>query len=267
MNNRIIKIGVLFLFVTGYMSLQSCDDKMKKLEDTKWTLDQITTEHGQVLIPKDFYTVYVQKDVLIIKLDVNSCRLPFTLIGKDMINVPDKASCTRMCCDSNLALSFLKSLTGDLRVELSDDRLTLIGKDTMTFHRWSKNDVKREKSEDFIKIRRTGCFGTCPIYEMTLFDDGSAAYTGKRFVNEVGKAIYQFDKNRVKALFDRAEKLNFQDLNAEYDDPQISDMESVFVEYNDTVIKVRYKMDAPKALVEFIADVHRCAIDAGWVSE
>lgn len=267
MKNKIKNTGLLIMVLLGILGTQSCDDKMKKLLNTKWTLDQIVTEHGQVLTPKDFYTVFVQEDELIIKLDVNTCRLPFSIVGKNKINVKDKASCTRMCCDSNLGLSFLESLQGELLVEMTEDKLTIIGTDTMTFHRWTKNDVKREKSENYIKIRRTGCFGRCPIYEMTLFEDGSAAYNGKRFVNEVGNALHEFDVNRITNLFTRAEKLKFDELNPVYDNPKISDMESVFIEHNKKVIKVRYKMDAPKELLKFITDVHRCAIDAGWVPE
>jgi hypothetical protein len=264
--NGIYSICALGVILIAIASLQSCDDKMKKLVNTKWTLEKLTTEYGQVLIPKNFYTVFVQGDVLSIQLDANMCRLPYAIVGKDVINVSEKSMCTRRCCDSNLALSFLESMSGDLTIKMSDDKLVLIGKDTMEFHLWTKNDVKREKDENFIKIKRTGCFGTCPIYEMTLFNDGSSSYIGKRFVNEEGHAIHQFDRERIKTLFDRAEKLDFKSLNAEYDDPNISDMETVFIEYNNTVIKVRYKVDAPKALVEFITDVHKCAIDAGWVS-
>ena len=90
MKNRIYNIGILLFVLTGLTGMQSCDDKMKKLVDTKWTLEKMTTEHGQVLIPKDFYTVFVQEDVLSIQLDANLCRLPYTVIGKDQINVSEK---------------------------------------------------------------------------------------------------------------------------------------------------------------------------------
>jgi hypothetical protein len=38
-----------------------------------------------------------------------------------------------------------------------------------------------------VTLRRGACFGTCPIYEVTLRADGSAAWNGERFVERLGR--------------------------------------------------------------------------------
>ena len=267
MKNLCIKLSLTAICLSAAFGLQSCDDKMKDLIGSKWTLDLITTAHGQELIPTDYFVITIEEGVLHIKLDVNSCRLPYELKDKNVLHITNEAMCTRACCDSQMAMTFKEKLHGDMEIILKGDELILKGEDTLTFHRWTKNDVKKEIQGNYLKIKRTGCFGTCPIYEMTLFDDGSASYVGKRFVEVTGRELHDFDKERIETLLRRAARLDFNSLQPVYDNPLISDMESVFIEYNEVVIKVRYKIDVPKELLTLIRDVHQCAIDAGWVKE
>ena len=267
MNTKITRLSYIFIAFTFLLVIQSCDDKMKDLIDTKWTLEKITTKHGQELIPDDYYTITVSENLLTVKLDVNACRISYTFEEGNIINLDKQSACTRACCDSDLAKNFVEKLVGKMKVNVEGDKLTLTGNDVIEFRRWTKNDVKREKTENYLKIKRTGCFGTCPIYEMTLFEDGSAKYYGRRFVEVTGEAQYSFEKSRIEELFLRAARLDFKSLQPVYDNPMISDMESIFIEYNGVPIKVRYKVDVPKALLELISDMHGCAKDAQWVKE
>ena len=42
------------------------------------------------------------------------------------------------------------------------------------------------ESISLIGIKRTPCFGGCPVYEMVLRNDGRVAYRGERFIEEEG---------------------------------------------------------------------------------
>jgi len=260
--------GILaFSILLSGVLIVGCADKLKDLDGTKWTLEEVTTEHGQKLYPTGFYSVDISGENLAIQLDVNKCRGTYSVVGKNKINITERFTCTRMCCDSDMAEAFLEDLSGDFEVETSDEKLILTGQQTFVFRKWSKNDVKRENNEAYLKIKRTGCFGACPIYEMTLFSDGSSLYTGKRFVAVNGKQSHEFEATRIKGLLKRANKIDFTTLQPLYDDPSISDMESIYIEHNGTTVKVRYKPDVPKELLTLIDDVHACAVDAGWVKE
>ncbi len=265
MRNTMLSMAILLSLLCA-SGLQSCDDKTKGLIDTKWTLDKITTQYGQVLIPSNYYTVLIKEASLHLKLDVNACQVTYSVVDKNTIQINDSgAACTKACCDTDLATNFVQMLSGELLIELDGDKLSLIGQDTFSFHRWTEKDVKQELDKEYLTIRRTGCFGTCPIYEMTLFNNGSANFTGRRFVNIKGKATHSFDAAKMTGLMARAKQLDFASLQKVFDNPQISDMESVFIEYGGITIKVRYRMDAPKELLELIQDVHQVAVDAGWV--
>ena len=265
--NKPTNFFIPFCFLTLAIISVSCDKGMKNLIDTKWTLEKITTAYGQQLIPTDYYTVLVKENQLNVKLDINACKVPFRILDKKTIAFSEPAACTEACCDTELAKSLIDKLKGEMTVIHQENKLQLIGRDTIYMRKWTSDDVKKETKEDYIKIKRTGCFGTCPIYEMTLFDDGSAAFHGKRFVRTEGNAMYQFEKDRIQELLIRAEELNFKNFEESYDDKTISDLESVYIEYNKQTVHVRDRMNVPKELLMFIHDVHRCAIDAGWIDE
>jgi len=54
-----------------------------------------------------------------------------------------------------------------------------------------------------ITLGRTPCFGTCPVDTVTLRADGTAAYTGKRFVERMG----EYRGSLAREEFDRLASL------------------------------------------------------------
>jgi hypothetical protein len=79
-----------------------------------------------------------------------------------------------------------------------------------------------------IELQRTGCFGTCPIYTVTLFRNGKARYHGEAFVKNIGDFSGRLDPytfGRVCYLLDR---LHFSELEREYKAPWTDD-ETVYL--------------------------------------
>ena len=59
---------------------------------------------------------------------------------------------------------------------------------------------------DSISLRREPCYGTCPMYEATLYKDGRARYHGERFVERLGDftgEVMVQDYARLGYLLDR----------------------------------------------------------------
>ena len=59
---------------------------------------------------------------------------------------------------------------------------------------------------DSIFLRRDPCFGTCPMYEATLYKNGRARYHGERFVERLGDYTGEVtvqDYARLSYLLDR----------------------------------------------------------------
>ena len=60
-----------------------------------------------------------------------------------------------------------------------------------------------------LTIKRNGCFGPCPIYEVILKGNGSLQYIGKRHVSFEGKRSKQVESKIVKSVITRLFESNF----------------------------------------------------------
>lgn len=67
-----------------------------------------------------------------------------------------------------------------------------------------------------ITLRRTGCFGTCPDYALTISGDGRVTYTGERFVSVVGPLHYTIRPQKALALVQKFKRGDFYSLKNEY---------------------------------------------------
>src|SRR5262245_50234061 len=77
-----------------------------------------------------------------------------------------------------------------------------------------------------ISLQRTGCFGACPTYELTIYEDGTVIYNGHEFVNVVGKRRANIGEAKVRKLADDLERSNYFSFADNYDDEYVSDFPS-----------------------------------------
>jgi hypothetical protein len=67
-----------------------------------------------------------------------------------------------------------------------------------------------------ISLSRSGCFGSCAAYSVTIHGDGSVSYKGTRFVSIEGERVAHISPQAVRQLLDRFRDANFFDLKSEY---------------------------------------------------
>lgn len=89
------------------------------------------------------------------------------------------------------------------------------------------------------KVRRTGCYGTCPIYIGAIYSDGKAFYHGERFVDNLGYFEGQISMDQLNALIKLSYQNNYYDLAAEYptDGRFISDLPTKRIHINSGINK------------------------------
>jgi hypothetical protein len=51
-----------------------------------------------------------------------------------------------------------------------------------------------------VTLERKPCFGTCPVYRMSVAEDGAVAFEGLRHVDSIGSFTGRIDAERVAAL-------------------------------------------------------------------
>src|ERR1041385_488492 len=69
-----------------------------------------------------------------------------------------------------------------------------------------------ESNDDSITLSRTACFGTCPIYTVTINSAGTVTFDGERFVKNVGLAQGRIDKSAFRDLVREFERIDYFSL-------------------------------------------------------
>ena len=110
---------------------------------------------------------------------------------------------------------------------------------------YKTKDIKEVKK--IISINRGACFGTCPIYFISIFSDKSAIYHGKNFVEKIGKIEFKLSEEEINSILQKANKINYCQLEDEYFE-HISDLPRTYVQIFDKKILDYY--GAPKELKE-----------------
>jgi len=94
-------------------------------------------------------------------------------------------------------------------------------------------------------FEQTVCFGTCPIYKVTLWENGDADYEGIDFVKTKGRHRVKFPMS----FMNKIKNFDTRGLKDVYDD-NITDVPSTIIELGDKRIVARWNY--PKRTEELI---------------
>src|SRR3954471_14210607 len=119
-----------------------------------------------------------------------------------------------------------------------------------------------------ITLERTACFGTCPVYMVTIAADGQVEYDGKEFVRVKGHATAHIPPGDVAALVEAFETAGYFDLKDEYT-ANITDMPTTItsIRIDGRFKRVRDYYNAPRPLKDLERLIDRVAGTAQWVAE
>jgi hypothetical protein len=85
-------------------------------------------------------------------------------------------------------------------------------------------------SEDeyvIITLERTACFGTCPVYSLTIRGEGTVVYEGKDHVEIKGKVETTITQDQIDELISEFEKVDYFALEGSYTARTITDAPTV----------------------------------------
>lgn len=85
-----------------------------------------------------------------------------------------------------------------------------------------------------IRLDRHGCMGTCPVYSVDIWPDGSVSFEGKSFTKTTGPAHDRVNEAEVLRLVDEFKKLDFFNLQNSYGDCEDSPLEALTFAQNGT---------------------------------
>jgi hypothetical protein len=126
-----------------------------------------------------------------------------------------------------------------------------------------------------ITLERTSCFGSCPVYSVSIDGDGTVTYEGRQFVRVAGRQTSQISRAAVDALLEEFRRIDFFSLQDQYTAP-VTDHPTTYVTFRHgkRTKRIRDYVGAPKALRDLERHIDEAAgvqrwirIDAGTVKD
>jgi hypothetical protein len=132
-----------------------------------------------------------------------------------------------------------------------------------------------QEREPVITLRRTACYGTCPVYSLEIFEDGFIRYIGTEFVQFAGErraVIPQEAVENLVASFLKADYFALDDNYETYRAPDgafwhVTDLSTTYTSLRVGTRKklVRDYAFAPKRLKDLEAEVDKVANTQRWI--
>ena len=82
-----------------------------------------------------------------------------------------------------------------------------------------------------IEMEKNPCFGTCPIYSLTIYENGIVAYEGKKDVDKLGLHVKRLTKKEYEGMQRAFETSDFFALDDDYP-TQIPDLPRTTITYH-----------------------------------
>jgi hypothetical protein len=121
-----------------------------------------------------------------------------------------------------------------------------------------------------ITLERTACHGTCPVYLLTVSDNGTVIFDGREYVKNPGKIVSTISKQKVEQLAAEFNKINYFSLKDSYTQVTITDQASAITsitEGNKMKMIRHYLGDqsAPAQLKELENKIDDIVNTAAWI--
>ena len=81
-----------------------------------------------------------------------------------------------------------------------------------------------QEREAVVTLERQPCFGACPVYSVTIYDDGTVVYNGERFVDVEGEQTTNIGADAVDELVATFEEAGYFEWEDEYTEYTVTDL-------------------------------------------
>jgi hypothetical protein len=130
-----------------------------------------------------------------------------------------------------------------------------------------------EADVEQITLERQPCFGTCPVYTLTIHGDGLVEYNGLDFVDVTGPQTANIDPAAVQSLGDAIARAGYLDFEDAYTNQDVTDLPTVITSItfaDGTTKRVNHyhgDQSAPDVLTELEDRIDETANSAQWVGQ
>ena len=91
-----------------------------------------------------------------------------------------------------------------------------------------KNKAQNNSNSIWLEFEKTACYGTCPIYKLTINNDRIMVLKGERFLDKIGEYQRTISKEDIKTIEKMIKETGFDKLDSIYDSG-VSDLPSTII--------------------------------------
>jgi hypothetical protein len=110
-----------------------------------------------------------------------------------------------------------------------------------------------------IEMSKGACFGQCPTYRLSVYEDGTILYEGKRFTDRIGIHSRQLTDTEYSTIQHNLSNLRWDEYQ-EYYDSRLPDLQMVTMKKG--AYTVKFKEDSPREL-QVLSDLLSMYADQG----
>ena len=82
-----------------------------------------------------------------------------------------------------------------------------------------------------IEMKRTPCYGSCPVYTLKIDKKGKGLFEGVKNVEKIGRFSFSLSQDELMELENAFQQVDFYKLKDIYD-AQVSDLPTTYISYN-----------------------------------
>lgn len=126
-------------------------------------------------------------------------------------------------------------------------------------------EVELNNLEKLVEMSKGPCFGRCPVYTFTIYDNGIMTYEGQRFTDRQGMYIKKVDDGDLKMLKSMLKDANLRQFRDAYR-ATLPDLQSVAITYyEDDLLKTIIGKDGrPEPVMNIQYELEKFADSEGW---
>ena len=132
----------------------------------------------------------------------------------------------------------------------------------------SMSEFKNITQEDslFASIKRGFCYGTCPVFELKIYNSGYATLLGTRNIELIGNYSTTITPDQMRALLEKAMTIGYMDMEDSYDNSMITDLpeSTTSIVVNGKRKQVLKRYGFPKSLTEFEKMFDELLVSEEW---
>ncbi|CAN5416967.1 hypothetical protein BH23BAC1_BH23BAC1_18820 [soil metagenome] len=149
----------------------------------------------------------------------------------------------------------------------SNELILIFGLIIFSFQSYAQEEAPIEEitEEVVISFEATRCYGTCPVFSYNIYENGTARYIGKEYVENEGIYETEVSSDDMEELVEIFERYNFFDFKDRYTE-HVSDLPTVYVylSHDGKRKKVTDYYGAPESLKEMEKEILKKLRSLNW---